>query len=85
MKADAMAGSHSKVLSHSDVKLSDAPVLIGDSPHAILSRAACTDGENPHEPEISLIHDQHGNVIRIHVRCQCGEDITISCEYPNAA
>jgi hypothetical protein len=70
-----MQGTRSKILSQTDVRLSDAPVRVGESPDAI--------GHN-HTPEVSVDHDLLGNVVRIHVRCVCGEAISISCDYPDA-
>jgi len=82
-----MAGSRSKVLSHSEVRLSDAPVRVGESPQtqAAEQTQSKLQSDHIHQTSISLDHDQHGNVAVIHVRCQCGENITISCDYPAAA
>ena len=60
-----MAGSRSKVLSQTDVRLSDAPVRVGESSDAI---AAAMAGATPtaghgHAPELSLDHDAVGNVV----------------------
>ncbi|MEO2036622.1 MAG: hypothetical protein ABGZ35_31485 [Planctomycetaceae bacterium] len=81
-----MQGTRSKILSQTDVRLSDAPVRVGESPDAIaaaLQDATAATGHN-HTPEVSVDHDLLGNVVRIHVRCVCGEAISISCDYPDA-
>jgi hypothetical protein len=82
-----MAGSRSKVLSHAEVRLSDAPIRVGESSQtqALEQTQSRLQSDHVHETSISLDHDQHGNVAVIHIRCQCGEDITISCDYPDAA
>jgi len=82
-----MAGARSKILSQTDVRLSDAPVRVGESSVAIaaaMEDATSTAGHD-HAPEVSVDHDAAGNVARIHIRCLCGEAITISCDYPDAA
>lgn len=81
-----MTGSRQKVLSQTDVRVSDAPVRVGESPLAMaLAASGSPSDPHGHSPELSVEHDGAGNVVRIHVRCQCGEDITISCEYSDAA
>jgi len=73
----------SKILSSSDVIVSDAPVRIGDSSASAASvgDASLLNDAEAHTPAVSVEHDAQGNVVRIHVRCGCGEDISLACDY----
>jgi len=73
----------SKILSSSDVVVSDAPVRIGDTSASTASMgdAASLNEAATHTPAVSVEHDAQGNVTRIHVRCGCGEDISLACDY----
>jgi len=82
-----MSTASSKILSSSDVRISDAPVRVGEAqaPGASPNLNGHGSGDGKHEPEVSLEHDAAGNVATISIRCQCGEEITIACDYPSAA
>lgn len=82
-----MTVAGSRILSQTDVRLSDAPVRVGESSAAIAAAmgGVQTDAEHSHVTELSVDQDAVGNVVRIHIRCLCGENITISCDYPDAA
>lgn len=78
--------ARSKVLSQADVRVSEAPVRVGESPLAVAAAlAGATSATTERQPEVSVEHDAAGQVSRIHIRCQCGEEITVCCEYPEAA
>ncbi len=81
-----MSAASSKILSSSDVRLSHAPVRVGEvQPSGGASGSQKRDDVHNHEPEVALEHDANGNVSTISIRCRCGEEITIACDYPNAA
>ncbi len=85
-----MTGSRPKVLSQADVKVSNSPVRVGDSPLAAAASIAASmpPGSletSKHEPQLSVETDDVGDVVRIRVHCGCGEEITICCDYPNVA
>jgi|GEM_PF-4667962 len=83
-----MSTASSKILSSRNVRVSDAPVRVGDvQTSAALSNGNTpgTDGNHNHEPEVALEHDANGNVATITIRCRCGEELTIACDYPTAA
>ena len=79
-----MTGSNSKVLSQGEVQISDTPVRVGNTT-VEGGQAAALDSGQEHAPEISVEHDADGNVALIRIRCSCGEDIAVACEYSDAA
>ncbi|MEZ6061530.1 MAG: hypothetical protein R3C19_14385 [Planctomycetaceae bacterium] len=69
-----MHSTRGRVLSQADVRVSSAPVRVGeDSPagHAHVDGVA----------SVSVQRDTNGDVVEIHFRCACGETTVVNCKY----
>ena len=71
-----MSGGRPKVLSQADVRMSTAPVRIGEGQAA---------AQPVHQSEIKVEHNSEGDVIRIRVECRCGGTTVIDCDYAAAS
>ena len=65
----------SRVLSQTDVRVSNSPVRVGDKDMT----ASVTHTHS--SPEVSVQRNSIGDVVEIHVRCSCGETTVINCQY----
>lgn len=65
-----------RVLSQADVRVSTAPIRVGDdSPAAAAAHVHAS-------PDVSVQRNAQGDVVEIHVRCACGQTTVIDCQYP---
>ena len=63
--------SRGRVLSRQQVQISASPVAVGEGHR-------CSHGT----PQVHMKTDpQSGDVLEIHIRCGCGDDIVLECHY----
>lgn len=74
-------GSRGRLLKQSNVTLGQtaARVPAGQMPRAVPPPPAARDGE----PEIRLTRAADGTITQITVRCPCGRETTLHCQYPD--
>ncbi len=70
-----------RILPGTAVRVSDAPIRVGDIQALRAMNPPPGDSSPPHETTLRVEHDAAGNVARIHVQCRCGEESVIVCEY----
>jgi len=62
-------------------------VVLGQSvarvPAGQLPRPTPRSAQNGDEPEVHLVRAEDGTVTQITVRCPCGRETTLHCEYPD--
>ncbi|GEM_PF-6428349 len=76
-RGPAMTGTSGKrVLSEHQVRVSSTPVRIGTDVAA--ADAIDTTGGSA---KVSEVRDQTGNLVEIHVTCDCGKTVVIACDY----
>ncbi|MCP4171430.1 MAG: hypothetical protein GY758_11725 [Fuerstiella sp.] len=70
-----MTGTSGKrVLNEHQVRVSSAPVRVGTNTAAPGPRDSGT-------ANINEVRDQTGNLVEIHVTCDCGKTVVIACDY----
>lgn len=75
-------GTRNSVLSGNDVRISNAPVRVGASVASTSAKAVL--GETSHasgKANVREVRDASGNIVEIHVQCNCGATTVLSCHY----
>jgi hypothetical protein len=67
--------SGKRVLSEHQVRVSSAPVRVGTN-----SNASVAEPKNG-SATVNEVRDQTGNLVEIHVTCDCGKTVVIACDY----
>ena len=72
-----MTGASGKrVLSENQVRVNSTPVRIGTN----VAAAVGTDAQGG-SAKVNEVRDQTGNLVEIHVTCDCGKTVVIACDY----
>jgi hypothetical protein len=72
-----MTGTSGKrVLSEHQVRVSSAPVRVGTD----TAEPVAGQSQNG-AATVNEVRDQTGNVVEIHVTCDCGKTVVIGCDY----
>ncbi|MDG1894894.1 MAG: hypothetical protein P8J37_08300 [Fuerstiella sp.] len=72
-----MTGTSGKrVLSEDQVRVNSAPIRVGTSNTSAV--AGQTQGDSA---TVEEVRDQSGNLVEIHVTCDCGKTAVIACDY----
>ena len=79
---NAVRNRKGAILKEDQVVVRSAPVSVppGDITRP-RPRAADTAPGAPDEPELNVIRAADGTIQSIHVRCPCGREISLQCEY----
>ena len=68
--------SGKRVLSENQVRVSSTPVRIGTD----VAEAVRSDTKGG-PATVNEVRDQTGNLVEIHVTCDCGKTVVIACDY----
>ncbi len=79
--AEACAEGRHRLLKRDDVALRPEAARIPAPGLPRPSPAAPPQQDAPGEPEVSIVKADDGTVQRITVRCPCGREMTLECEY----
>ena len=68
--------SGKRVLSEHQVRVSSAPVRVGKN-----KAAPIAEPSHAGTATVNEVRDQTGNLVEIHVTCDCGKTVVIACDY----